>query len=308
MEKIKIYRFQSFAKINWYLRIGQLRGDGYHNIQSIMQLISLHDTIDLYFPKTTDEIYCNYDIPSGDGSLLGRLFHLVRELCPQVKNTCFGLKIEKHIPPASGLGGASSNAATILKMINQILNLGFCQEKLIQLSATLGSDIPFFASGYPFAVIRGRGDRIDALSNPPRKNLVLVFPHQGVNTGWAYQEWDRNHQKNEPICDLYVDNFIHHPELNEIENIIWNDFETIVFRHYPEIKSLKQLMEKYGCLRVFMSGSGSSMIGTVAEDKKVFEIVKKLQRQGINAIGTTTKSEECSNHVMVYYGEGNKYD
>jgi 4-diphosphocytidyl-2-C-methyl-D-erythritol kinase len=83
MKNDNIYQFRSYAKMNWFLKIGQRRQDGYHNILSVMQLIDFYDTIDLYFTdQNCDEIQCNYEIPTGKKSLLGRLFHLLRDLKP----------------------------------------------------------------------------------------------------------------------------------------------------------------------------------------------------------------------------------
>jgi len=297
------FRFRSYAKINWFLKIGQRRQDGYHNILSIMQVINLYDVIDLYFPKNCDEIICNYEIPTGAESLLGRLFHLIRGLNPGMSEIGFGLNIKKNIPPASGLGGASSNAATVLKIMNSILRLELSQERLIELSATLGSDIPFFTAGYPFAVIGGRGEKITPLPHPPQRDLVLVFPKLGVNTGWAYQEWDHHHESLEPYPILSIDGYLLHLESDHIENMISNDFERIVFRHYPDLKDLKEWLEQLGCSKVFMTGSGSTIIGTAPNRVTAVEIVDRLRQKGMNTIWSTTATR-YDNDFLVCSGGG----
>lgn len=279
-----VYRFRSYAKINWFLKIGQRRQDGYHNILSVMQLIDFYDIIELYFPnQNCDVVQCNYEIPTGKKSLLGRLFHLLRESDSHLKDRYFGVRITKNIPPGSGLGGASSNVANLLKKINEILSLTIADEKLIELSAKLGSDIPFFTTGHSFAIISGKGEKVIPLPQPPEKFIVLVFPKVGIDTHWAYQKWDieQENQKSQyfPSVEDFLDDFTP----NQIEKYIWNDFEKIIFKHLPELNEYKKILDKMGCSSVFMTGSGSTIIGIAPNQEKVIDIVKKLNQQGIHS-------------------------
>jgi 4-diphosphocytidyl-2-C-methyl-D-erythritol kinase len=306
MKNDNIYQFRSYAKMNWFLKIGQRRQDGYHNILSVMQLIDFYDTIDLYFTdQNCDEIQCNYEIPTGKKSLLGRLFHLLRDLKPQLKDRYFGVKITKNIPPSSGLGGASSNVANILKKMNEILQLSFENEKMIEISAKLGSDIPFFTTGFPFAIISGKGEKVIPLHQPPEKYIVLVFPEVGIDTCWAYREWDIEQEKDKfqdlPSVKEFIDDF----SPNQIEKYIWNDFEKIIYKHLPEFGSYKETLEQMGCSSVFMTGSGSTIIGIAPNQEKAVDIVKELKQKGIHSRWSTTILKDDSNPKVVLEGGEN---
>ena len=303
MKNDTIYRFRSYAKINWFLKIGQQRTDGYHDILSVMQLINFYDIIDFYFNnQNCDEIQCNYEIPTGKKSLLGRLFHLLRELNPHIKERYFGVKIIKNIPPSSGLGGASSNVANLLKKMNEILQLSFENEKLIELSAKLGSDIPFFTTGYPFAIISGKGEKVIPLHQPPEKYIVLVFPKVGIDTSWAYREWDIEQEQQNCQNLPSVKNFLIDFNPSQIEKYIWNDFEKIVYKRMSEFAEYKKTLEQMGCSSVFMTGSGSSIIGVAPNQEKAVDIVKRLNQKGIHSRWSTTIYKVDSNPIIVKEG------
>lgn len=275
--------------MNWFLKIGERRQDGYHNILSVMQLIDFYDIIEFYFPNLNcDEIQCNYEIPTGRKSLLGRLFHLLRESDPQLKNRYFGVKIIKNIPPGSGLGGASSNVANLLKKMNEILSLSIEDKKLIELSAKLGSDIPFFTTEYSFAIISGKGEKVFPLPRPPEKCIILVFPKVGIDTKWAYQEWDIEQENLKSQYFPSVKDFLDDFTPGQIEKYIWNDFEKVIFRHFPELNEYKKILNEMGCSSVFMTGSGSTIIGVVPNQEKAIDVVERLNQKGIQSRWSTT--------------------
>jgi len=306
MENNMVYRFRSYAKINWFLKIGKRRPDGYHDILSIMQLIDFYDIIDLYsMNQNSDEIQCNYEIPTGEKSLLGRLLYLLREANPQIKDRYFGIKITKNIPPSSGLGGASSNVANVLKKMNDILKLSYKDEKMVELSAKLGSDIPFFTVGYPFAIISGKGEKVIPLSQPPEKYLVLVFPEIGVDTSWAYREWDNQPENQKYQTILSEKDYLSGFCSSKIEKYIWNDFEKIIFKQFPKLSFYKKILVQMGCSSVFMTGSGSTIIGIVPSQKKAIDVVKKLHQRGINSRWTTTVVKIDNNLIINKVGGEN---
>ena len=179
----------SHAKINLYLKIGKKLKSGYHNIQSVMQLIQLHDNIS--FERLNEDLITvqsnNPDLES-KGNLAYKAASLLKDRF-KVKE---GVKIilEKNIPMSAGLGGGSSNAANTLVMLNKLWDLKLTQKKLISFGAQIGSDVPFFIVGKT-ALVEGIGDRIKPLRKSISMNIVLVNPGIKVSTSWAYKQIGR---------------------------------------------------------------------------------------------------------------------
>ncbi|MCX6090772.1 MAG: 4-(cytidine 5'-diphospho)-2-C-methyl-D-erythritol kinase [Candidatus Atribacteria bacterium] len=300
------YFFRSYAKINWFLDIQRLRDDGYHDIRSIMQTISLHDSLALRVSEDRDRVECNYDIPTGEGSLVGQLFAAIRDVHPGCQRYRFYLKMKKRIPPASGLGGGSSNVAAILRALNDILHLDLSSEQLVEISARLGSDIPFFTTGNVFAEVSGRGERVHALPFPPQRTLVLVFPPSGINTRWAYREWDHLSLNRLISGETALDHFLHQPGRGNVEEIIWNDFESVVFTHFPELERYKKSLLEAGCQKAFMSGSGSTMAGIVLNEESARQITRILRDRGIHATWAKTMVSR-DDHIMRAISQGGEH-
>ncbi|WP_369019160.1 4-(cytidine 5'-diphospho)-2-C-methyl-D-erythritol kinase [Thermatribacter velox] len=261
------YRFLSHAKINWRLHIGSLRSDGYHNIITVMQKISLGDEVRVVFPALEDVVTCSESIPTDKNSPLMKVLHLIREIKPSLKRFCFEIQILKRIPQQSGLGGASSNAGTLLRALNKLLKLGLDEKELVKIAIQLGSDVPFFASDYVFALVRGKGEVVVPIPDPPQRELVLVCPSFGISTAWAYQAWDLKvgasqgfREKDERNKVLVVESE------DSLLRDVHNDFEEVVFAHYPELFSYKRKLYQAGCEKAFLSGSGSTLVGVLPQE------------------------------------------
>ena len=275
------YRFLSYAKINWYLRIGSLRFDGYHNIVSVMQKISLSDELRVIFPASEDKITCSESIPTDENSPLRKVLELVREVKPSLRGFCFEIRILKRIPQQSGLGGASSNAGRLLRVLNGIFKLGLEEKSLIELAIQLGSDVPFFVSDCVFALVKGKGEAIVPISDPPQRELALVCPSFGISTAWAYQTWDLKvgvSQKFMEEKDERNNVLVAGSEGFLLQNV-HNDFEKVVFEYYPELLAYKRKLYQAGCKKAFLSGSGSTLVGVLPQEshaakKVIVEIFK----------------------------------
>ena len=281
----------SYGKINWFLKIGETRSDGYHEIESLMQKIAFSDEIEVSLEeRERDYIACNFPIPTGEDGVLSRLLVELRKIAPPLREVGFNIKIKKSIPPGSGLGGGSSNVASILQLINSVFKLNLDWEEVKSIAVRIGSDIPFFARGAPFAWVRGRGEEVEPLFFAPHRFLVLLFPPFSISTAWAYRCWEerKGRIKENKKAGLSLEEFLKakNPEL--IEEIIWNDFEEVVFQCFPDLNFYKRLLMELGCKKVFMSGSGSTLVGVVESKEEGERIVKEISSPDVKAILTST--------------------
>ncbi len=292
MHRVHIVR--SHGKINWFLSIGGLREDGYHEVCSLVQKIALYDEIEIAL-ASSDCITCNYSVPVDEGSLLRRTLLALKELCSPLSAIGLAIRIKKSIPPGSGLGGGSGNVATLLRFIPSLFGISVAEEKLLKVASSLGSDVPFFLYSGPFALIRGRGEEVIPLYRCPRRFLVLLFPSFPISTTWAYRKWD------EEVANLrsfvrkgeeMLDKFLKDGDGERIEQVIWNDFLPLVFRYYPVLEMYRKMLLELGCRRAFMTGSGSTLVGVVESVEKGEEIVGKLGQKGVKAVLTSTLGEQ----------------
>lgn len=227
----------SFAKINWALRITGRRPDGFHDLETVFQTISLHDDL-AFTPSDRLSLSCDDPtIPTGDTNLVLRAARAVG-----ARNVAIDLR--KRIPAGGGLGGGSSNAATTLR------ELGGGRDDLATIALSLGSDVPFFLVGGT-AYATGRGEVLTPL--PPMRDipLLLLLPEERVLTKDAFARITRYSPP------LGIDAYRH------FENFT-NDFEEPVFAMFPRLRTLKQRVYEAGARWAGMSGSGSTIVGAFA--------------------------------------------
>lgn len=253
---------QSHAKVNLYLKIGKKLKSGYHNIQSVMQPIQLHDNIS--FEKLNEDVIIvqsnNPDLES-KGNLAYKAASLLKEKF-KVKEGV-RISIEKTIPMSAGLGGGSSNAANTLVTLNKLWKLKVPQKKLVDIGAGIGSDVPFFIVGKT-AFVEGIGDKIKPLRKSVSLNIVLVNPGIKVSTSWAYRQFDKSksnlssgNKKN--VKDLI--SAINKKDIKKISENVYNDFDAMIGKKHKMIKDIKTNFRKFGALESTLSGSGPTVIG-----------------------------------------------
>lgn len=246
------------AKINLGLNVVERRPDGYHNLETVFYPVNLQDALEL---KTieTDIPECGYKLKvSGsilDGSpednLVVKAYKLIR------KNYDFPaqkIHLYKHIPVGAGLGGGSSDAANMIKMLNEKFALGLTNEAMENYAVQIGADCPFFISNKPVFAI-GIGDKFTPIELDLKgKTLILVKPDIFVSTKDAYALVEPKHPEKSLIESLSQ------PISKWRDNVI-NDFEKSVFVKYPEIAAIKDRLYDLGAVYASMSGSGSAVYG-----------------------------------------------
>lgn len=271
----------SRAKLNLYLRVMHPRPDGYHEIRTIFQTISLADRISLASaPDDHLELDCRQpDIPLDETNLCLRAARLLRERTGSRRGAAIFL--EKNIPPGGGMGGGSSNAAMVLLGLNRLWELSLPLSSLMECAARLGADVPFFLIGGT-ALGTGRGDEIIPLPDLPPRNVLLALPGITVNTPRAYSRlnflltktgWNA---KMPPLHGVFLEGakFLQQGQ---------NDFEAVVFEEHPVLPAIKQALIDAGAETALMSGSGSTIFGIFDSDTQCQQAGRLLRERALPA-------------------------
>ncbi|MDO8426134.1 MAG: 4-(cytidine 5'-diphospho)-2-C-methyl-D-erythritol kinase [Deltaproteobacteria bacterium] len=264
--------FPSPAKVNLILRVIKKREDGFHDIFSVMQPVSLFDHISIEV-KEGDSISVSSDrtdLPADSSNLAYRAARLFFDLTGIKKGAA--IHIQKNIPVGGGLGGGSSNAATVLIGLNGLTGAGLSEKELMDESSKLGSDVPFFILKGA-AVATGRGEVLKKITLP-RFNYVLVNPGLHVSTAWVYNNLD--------LTKKVEDNILSYSEAGlwegeRIKRLLVNDLEPVTAKRYPVISELKRELDGLGALGALMSGSGPTVFGVFPDRDSALSAFKSLK-------------------------------
>ena len=254
----KSVRLSAFAKVNLRLDVIGRRPDGYHELRTVFQAISLHDTLELS-PLRQPEIFLEIDDPTllaGPENLVYRAIEAVRKEL----NLRGGVRarLQKRIPVARGLGGGSSDAAAAIIGILRLTGKKLPLERTVEIAASLGADVPFFLFGGR-AVAVNRGDEIYPLPDMPKRSVLVVSPRDiGVSTKDAYQ-WVSAELTNRPKP----------PSIWKFCALCWsrqdaglsNDFEEPVFSRHPRLREIRDGLLQGGAAAAVLAGSGSAVFG-----------------------------------------------
>lgn len=238
------------AKINLFLRIMRRRSDGYHELASLFQTISLCDQLHVSL-SDSDELFCNDPrVPTNRSNLIWKAIDLFR----QKTGLHFFVKIQldKQIPIQAGLGGGSSNAASALWAVNQLTKDSVSVDDLQKWSAEIGSDVPFFFSSGT-AYCTGRGEQVRSLDPLPDQKLWIFKPNEGLSTPSVYKQLcvSRLEQRDPEECLKF---FL------EGDGFYFNDLEGPAKELMPALKDFKNSLRSFGFNHLLLSGSGTSFI------------------------------------------------
>jgi len=272
------------AKINLFLEIVGRRLDGYHEIESIMQLIDLRDEVRLRRRRHGIHVQVSgAELPEGRGNLAYRAAALALEAAGVTGGV--EIQLSKRIPVAGGLGGGSSNAAAVLLGVSRLYELAWPRDFLQNLGSRLGSDVPFFLTD-GLAVARGRGELLTPLPAWTPGWLVVANPGIPISTAWAYQEASSKLTEWQGRVTL--------PTLTAGGRLGWppvwafNRLEEVVLPHRPELLALKALLQDGGGLPVLMSGSGASVFAVVPDAAAAERLAERVRERGMFAAAVTT--------------------
>jgi len=262
------------AKINLSLDIKGRRADGYHELETIMQEVSLHDRLVFYpAPDETLILECDHpEVPAGPENLVYRAALLLRE-----KTGCRrGVRIvlEKHIPVAAGLGGGSADAAGALTGLNRFFALGLSVTELLPLAAKLGADVPFcLLGGTAFA--RGRGELLTPLPPLPAMGVVLVKPPFGVSTARVYAAYDERPAGFSPDTAALLA-AIERRDLPAVAEHLGNVLEPVTASMYPVVRDIRRALLRAGAMNAVMSGSGPTVFGLCPDEREARRVAARL--------------------------------
>jgi 4-diphosphocytidyl-2-C-methyl-D-erythritol kinase len=249
------------AKINLFLSVTGRRLDGYHELATLMVCIDLCDRIVLTYAGRDIRLTCNAPgIPADESNLAFRAAQLFRNAYRQRRGHLpfAGLAIQLHktIPAGAGLGGGSSNAATILTALNRQAPAPLRPAHLAALALQLGADVPFFLRGEP-ALATGIGEQLAPWTGLPAYSLVVVYPGCSLATGEIYQSLNLRLTN----CEKKLKGFVLNQGIFNAAEHLCNDLESVAMRRCPGIALIKKELNRLGALGALMSGSGSSVFG-----------------------------------------------
>ncbi|MGF1470240.1 MAG: 4-(cytidine 5'-diphospho)-2-C-methyl-D-erythritol kinase [Rubrobacteraceae bacterium] len=260
-----VVRLRAFAKVNYVLAVLGLRSDGYHEVATVLQSISLADELDVELANGGFELAVE---PEGS------------EVGPPEKNTVFKawsqlgettgeelpvkVRLRKKIPSGAGLGGASADAAAALVGINRLFGLGLGGEELREIGGRIGADVPFCISGGT-ALGEGIGGILTPLPAPPAHKLLVVKPQKSAGTARIYRAYD-----NSPVRTAAVDPAIkalYGGDLNALAAALDNDLAATTGALVPEVSDYEKELLESGALGANMSGTGTAVYGVFAENE-----------------------------------------
>ena len=279
--------FYAYAKINLSLEILQKRPDGFHDLSSVMQTVSLYDTLKI---SRADDLQfdCNRPDLVDEDNLVWRAALAMLEQCGSDNQRGADIFLEKNIPTAAGLGGGSSDGAATLVALNKLWEINLPDEQLEEIGATLGSDVPFFVRGGT-ALVEGRGERVTGLPALNRAWLVLLYPQIELpanKTAELYKIISRSDYTNGGVTRALV-TAIRKGETPS-QSLLYNTFERLAYERFPQIDQFRQAMVEAGAEHVQICGSGPTLYSMVENEPQANEIVAQLGGAGLMAWAVST--------------------
>lgn len=270
------------AKINYLLDVTGKRQDGYHELRMIMQRVDLCDEITLLLTDTSGiNVTCNSkSAPDGPDNIAWKAARTLLDLA----NSDIGvnIKIKKNIPVAAGLGGGSSDAASVLMGMNKLLHLGLSDQQLMKIGCTLGADVPFFIFKTT-ALAEGIGDKLTALPKMPKCWILLINPGVHVSTAWVYRSLQLTSRDELNKLPKFFES------IEDIVSILSNDLESVTIPAFPVIADIKTRLIDLGAVGSMMSGSGPTVFG-VFKSFDSAETARRAVSKGTNWFTATAET------------------
>jgi 4-diphosphocytidyl-2-C-methyl-D-erythritol kinase len=279
------------AKINLFLEILGKRPDGYHEIETVMQEVSLCDYISLEEYNGGIEFTCsNPKLTTGGDNLVLRAVRLLQKELGVFR----GVKIhlDKRIPIGAGLGGGSSDAVATLFGLNKLWQIGYDDKKLISLAAKLGSDTAFFAIGNT-AICKGRGEIVTPYPLQVKYNYIILYPGFEINTATVYKNFKFDLTKKLKDVNFLLKT-LSSGDTEKLGLCLHNRLEEVVFRLYPRLEELKKALEKLNFSGILLSGSGSALYGLYKGENDQKESEQKIKELNIGDVFMVTNDFDDS--------------
>ncbi len=273
----------AYAKINLFLDIDSLRADGYHNIISHMQSVTLHDIVTIeHTPseKKNITIHCDdINIPCNESNLA----YKAADLYP-ANNGNIAIHIEKQIPMSAGLAGGSADAAATLIALNQIFENKLSLEELMSLGNRIGADVPFCIKGGS-CLATGTGNILKSTAPMPHYPILVAKQGDGMSTPLAYRKLDEKFDKFQnypPKTDLLsILSDKNSASIHQYSKGFFNIFESVVETERPFVTLIKDTMKENGAVASMMSGSGTAVFAVFENEHTALKASQALTKKGI---------------------------
>jgi 4-diphosphocytidyl-2-C-methyl-D-erythritol kinase len=285
-----LLKLPSFAKINWTLRIVGRRPDGYHEVATLLQTVSLCD--ELAFDSSEDDLSVSCDdpvVPVDNSNLV------LKAALALPKRKSARIKLKKKIPTKAGLGGGSSNAAVTLLALNRLWRLGLGERDLRQIGSGLGADVPFFLSGGT-ALATGVGTDLLEVDDLERQHLIIITPNAAVSTATAYAALKAPSLTTTDSLSILSSSFTEPFYGDSSQWPLHNDFEGVIFEMEPEIRRVKLSLLDAGARNALLAGSGSSVFGIFTDEAARDRALGNLRCEAgwrVFPCHTLSRSEYC---------------
>lgn len=263
---------KAYAKLNLFLKITGTRPDGYHNLDSIMQSISLHDIVEILPAEALEVTFSQMDVPSDNTAVsAAKLFFEKTGIESGAK-----IHITKNIPMKSGMGGSSADAAAVLKGLNKMFDNPLSETELYELGLKIGADVPFCLMG-GCCRARGIGEVLEPLENNLNAYYLLLKPKRGIDTKEAYRKYERIYKYDDheykPCFEAMVSG-----DLQKFKKHTGNSLWHAAVHLCPEIRAILQALENCGKCAHVITGSGSTCVGIFASEADA----KSMQQMLLN--------------------------
>jgi 4-diphosphocytidyl-2-C-methyl-D-erythritol kinase len=255
---------QAPAKINLFLRVVARRSDGYHDLNTLMCCIGLHDTLRIEVGGDRYTLICSDpDLPSDHTNLALKAalsFNSALSADTKITPQHLSIHLTKRIPAGAGLGGGSSDAAAVLRGLNHYYAYPLNRKRMIALALKLGADVPFFIDGKP-AIATGVGEVLSPYSKLSPQGVVVVYPGFGISTAEVFKNLNLALTK----CEKPLRYFPFEQGKVDMADYLCNDLETVAVHQFPVIDQIKKELLRHGAKGASMTGSGSAVFGLFSD-------------------------------------------
>lgn len=298
---MSVLEILSPAKVNLTLEVLKRRPDGYHDIDSIVQTVSIFDRIVLKKNNGRDiNFSCSsIDIPTGNDNLVVKA---ARSLFDYTGINCgVDIRLEKTIPVQAGLGGGSSNAASVIAGLNTLLDIGLSKEEQSAVGAKTGSDVPLFIYGGTVHMT-GRGEIIDSLPDNIILSYLVIKPDESVSTAWAYAELDKREEIESVPIGNAAEQFVESGDFVKLVEVLHNDFQCVVSNICSGVSTAIETLKSAGADKVLLAGSGSAVVGIFLQRDKRNNVYKTLSKNNMNVWMCESLSRQDCAGLMKWIG------
>jgi len=285
------------GKVNLFFKVGPLGEDGFHNVASLYLAVDLRETVTAqvateYSVKVTGSLgdLQLLAVPTDESNLVVKVAKQIKAEAGVADAIKIALGIDKHVPVAGGMGGGSADAAAALIAVSELLGANLSPEKLHELAAGLGSDVPFALAGGA-AVGVGRGDELTQVEGVAPIHLVLILDDQGLSTPAVYKRLDdlraaRNEQVAQPVLPSNLLSTLTRSNAFELAELMHNDLEEAAISLRPDLRIKMTTALQHGALRAMVSGSGPTVLALAASEAAAIQISRAMNELGYNTIAT----------------------